>query len=810
VVEASVLAFALNALPRAQANQGNAILSCVLILSDPNSATAWLAKAWRHKTKSADAPELLERIKTLWANEAFRGVTNKEVTAKLAQIVSDAVRELPYTPSSIHTAAFWKDEIATASPNDSKLIASELRNRRIYAAMAAIPIGLFAHLALWSVLLTIYPRSPWVQAVVFWNPLVRKLLGLGYIDFVLLHVGLARRRLFAPFKDALLGDVVAETLTQPDRISYFKNSKVSHRPTVTNRQYQYQDREMLILAALFRHRGRVLLLGKSGLGKSSFLRYSLGERAREGRDIIVYLRADQCRQGIEAEIDQRINGLGKEQDLLKSMIYSGRLLVYIDGYNEVDLTTQDLITGFLSRYPYGNILVASQIPLRGFSTIENFTMLPLDADAIRAFLLSRESVLAENATVRGQLFEKVAISFLQQFDTTSQDSVERRAFDEILSNPMDLTSVAMLLGDGRTPDLFALEAQQFEGISRRLAETGVTFRTAAFSSALLQQRLLDQENLQKLPFEPEVVALIAGKLALVRTYADEAKAVASQEIRFRHDRIRDFFTHFAFLSIDQEMRAKYAEDARFAGVFPYLARALPAREAGELRERLITRAADIEDHRVSDSFVREYSWRQKIYNQDPEWMLIYDLPEACEADRQLFDLVTRRQQLDSEVNAKQDVISKARAMTRILAAADSRAVQDAACSILCAMGATSGTLAVASVLKTPTGDSFHVVGLGQIGPIKSFHVEVLLARPMIPGKVLFVVTNARVALEPKERPPDLAPADLQLLEKAGARVIGARDLYAAFVRARATGQMNSFWRSPIFVGTPGHAEQLNK
>jgi hypothetical protein len=167
----------------------------------------------------------------------------------------------------------------------------------------------------------------------------------------------------------------------------------------------------------------VLLLGKSGLGKSSFLRYSLSERARADRDVIVYLRADQCRQG-ETEIEQRMGDLGRDQNLLKSMIWAGRIFVYIDGYNEVDLATQDLITGFLSRYPSANILIASQIALRGLSTIETFGMLPLSGEQIRLFLASREPVLASDAPVRGDLFERVAGSFLEEL---ASRAIERSA-----------------------------------------------------------------------------------------------------------------------------------------------------------------------------------------------------------------------------------------------------------------------------------------------------------------------------------------------------------------------------------------------
>lgn len=795
VPKPALLVPAFNALHRATTRERDAVLSCISLLGEPASPLARLAGAWRDRSVP-DAPKLLEGIRTLWEDEAFRNATSTEVGAKVAEIVSRAVGDLPYVPASMQSLEFWRDQFATAAPEQSRSIASELRKRWMVAGLAGIPVALLAHLALWAMLLTAYPRSPRLQAFVFWNPVLRRLLGLGYIDLVLLHVGFARRRLFAPFKESFLGDIASGDATQLDRLSYFRDSRVRHRPNAMGGRGRVTETELPILDALSRHHGRVLLLGKSGLGKSSFLRFSLAARAREGRDVLVYMRADQCRRGVEAEIEQRMNGLGKEQSLLKAMIYSGKMFIYIDGYNEVDLATQDMITGFLSQYPYARILVASQISLRGFGTIERYTILPLAPEAVRRFLVSREPVLADNAPVRGGLFVKSAESFLQEIESISNDEVERRAFEEILSNPMDLTSVALLLGDGRTPDLFALESQQFEGIARRLAESGVAFRTTAFSSALLEQRLKDQENLQKLPFQPEVVALIAGKLALVRTDADEGGAIASQEVRFRHDRIRDFFSHFALLAVDQEARAKYAEDARFAGVFPYLARALPVADAEDLRERLITRAAEIEDHRVSDSFVREYSWRLRISSQDPEWMLLHDLPEAREADRKLCELAERRRETDRRLNVELDLISKARAMTRILAASDAGTLCDAATTILREMGAvpddTDGV--VSGRLRSPSGRSFRVVGLGQVVRIRRVHVEILAIRATAADAELLVVTNACVAQEPGDRPPDLDESDARLLKEAGKRVISARVLYATFVQARATGSTADFWQ----------------
>ncbi len=797
-IDARLLAPVLNvAIGNADTSNQNVALACVATLSLPAAPPVLLSEAWRNFT-ATDPLSALNALKSLWVDEGFRAVASRELEIKIGQIAGRLAQNAPLSAETMSALSYWKQELAAIDPAEAQSISTELNKRRLFAVLALVPAALVVHLLLWGLLLTVYPRFAWIQAVVFWNPIVRRLLGLGYIDLVLLNLGFARRRIFAPFKGSLLGDILSENPSQLDRISYFTDSRVWHRPRVDARHAGTTSDivDQPILHALSHHKGRVLLLGKSGLGKSSFLRFSLAARARQDRDVITYLRADQCRNGVEAQLTERMNGLARDNDLLRAMIYAGRIFIYIDGYNEVDLATQDAITGFLARYPFANALVASQIPLRGFSTIETFEMVPLNGDSIREFLVSREPVLAENAPVRGDLFDKVAVSFLADVMARPRDDTEKKAFEDILSNPMDLTSVAILLGDGRTPDLFALEAQQLDGIVQRLATTGQKFRTDALSNALLEQRLQDQENLQKLPFQPEVAALVTGKLAIVRTDADDAGAVAAQEIRFRHDRIRDYFTHFAFLAFPAEKQAEFAEDARFAGVFPYLARALPQSEAEVLRERLITRAADLEDHRVSDSFVREYSWRQKISTQDPDWLPDYDVPEVREADRMLFELTRRRQEIDIETNENRDLISRSRAMTRILAAADSNFLKDAAVAIFREMGAEAeleDESVSKALLRSPDGTSFRVVGLSQPQAIKSFHVEVLIARFTGSNRIPFVVTNAHARENPLTRSEDLDLRDRQALVSVGANVISARALYDAFLQAHGQPSHDVFW-----------------
>jgi hypothetical protein len=307
------------------------------------------------------------------------------------------------------------------------------------------------------------------------------------------------------------------------------------------------------------------------------------------------------------------------------------------------------------------------------------------------------------------------------------------------------------------------------------------FRTQALAAAVLQQRLADQENLRALPFEPETVQLLEAKLAQMRTYADPAGIVVAQEIRFRHERIRDYFTHFAFLDLDAETRAKHAQDTRLAGVFPYLARALRAEDALELRERLIRLAAEIEDHRVSDSFVRELSWRQRMAARDPDWMLGYDLPAARTAEADQAQLAQERQRLDAELSRLGNRLAAARRITRILVTADHERLLALACELLTAVGAQPCRMPPPNfgiALADPSGAPFLLVAISQSGTIRPFHLELLLARLGRPELPALLVTNSQVALPPDRREPDLAEAMAADLTRRGLLPLGASTLYA--------------------------------
>lgn len=766
--------------------------ACVGVLFDATSPVAIVAREW-DTTDVAEPVSVLAALKALWSSPQFKHVGNP-LRKKVAELAATAGAALPYELESQSTLAWWEEVLDKDHPVIASQLRSERRKRVMVGALIGVPAALLLHLCVWTILLAGYPRSATLQAVVFWNPFVRKVIGFGYIDLVLLYVPFARRRLFAPFTSEFLRDV-GDTRGPASRAQgYFDGSLVQHLPARSGAALEGRAQVRPITTALATHRGRVLLLGKSGLGKSSFLRFWLAKRAAEGKDIMVYLRADQCRGGVEAEIVKRMKSVGSDQNLLQSVLYAGRMSVYVDGYNEVDMTTQDAITSFVGDYPHGNILVTSQIPLRGFTGIETFELLPLDRVQVREFLTSRTEILPVDAVVRDETFQRTAGAFLDDVWAKPATEEEAKAFEDILANPMDLTSVALLLSQGGVPDLFALEKQQFDTVKRRLQAQGLAFRTLGFSRALLTQRLADQEDLGGLPFKPEVTELVHAKLAQVRTFSEPSGKSSAQEIRFRHDRIRDFFTHFVLLDMTPEEQAAQAKDTRFAGVFPYLARSMSRENAEVLREQLIALAAHIEDHRVSDSFVREFSWRQRFASQDPEWMLAYDLPAAKDADGKYADLARKRDHLEAAMGRLREQIESSRRLTRVLTAVDSTEMVSLAREMLLAMGASEATVQqpIGATLTDPSGRDFLLVALTQSESIRPFHVELLLARIERNEMPKLVVLNSQVGVVPEARVADLSSEQRTALLARCAAPMASMELYSAF-RATREGAHDNFW-----------------
>ncbi|MFN6515951.1 MAG: HEAT repeat domain-containing protein [Nostoc sp. CreGUA01] len=450
------------------------------------------------------------------------------------------------------------------------------------------------HAAFWLALIFAYPKFPQVQAIFFWNPWVRRILGVGYVGFLLTWFPPFRRKLFEPFKPSLLADAGLDNFHDQ---SYFPESKV---------KVPISGDILPITAALPSIQGQIILQGDSGLGKSMFLRHLLQNSQR----IVVYLPAQKCHKGVIEAIQDKLHGQAQDAGFLKNLIYSGAIDICIDGLNEVTAETRAKICQFVESYFRGNIIMTTQ-PLEWTppSTAKTYYLQPLEQQQIQEFLLSRQPRLPKDAQLQGADYEKACINYLIEALNNQQPKEELDAARRILSNPMDLTVVALMLSQGKQPNLFRLQEQQYNLMAAEyLKEWNQEFPLKKFSAAVYEMRLEDKQALPADEFHQVVMSLSDEKykMTVSRQWQDE-KGEAKKEWNFRHDKIMDFFLVQNFLGesdVAEGLLVDRMGDPRFRGVYFLLATLLPLDAAKELREKLIQYAADTKDNTVSNTFVQ--------------------------------------------------------------------------------------------------------------------------------------------------------------------------------------------------------------
>ncbi|MCY1036665.1 HEAT repeat domain-containing protein [Corallococcus sp. BB11-1] len=458
--------------------------------------------------------------------------------------------------------------------------------------------ALLSHLALWIALVFVYPYSPRVQALFFWNPWVRNLMGFVYVGLLLTWVPFLRRRLFSPFAQQLTADAGLEDL---DPGAYFERSEVV-APATGKR-----ERLLEVLPQLHR---QIILEGASGLGKTMFLRRLLSRSKR----LAVYLTAERCDAGVLEAIQAKLEGHAKDGGFLRSLIHGGALDIYIDGLNEVTADTRARIVQFMEGNSQANILLSTQrLEWTPPATARVLVLQPLaDAD-IAAFLVGREPFLEASAVLRGAGYVERCHRFVAEALSPEHSELLRRSLREVLSNPMDLTVVAQMLADGQSPDLSNLRQQQYALMARDYSGVHLTeFPLGRFSEEAYQMRKADRTILSEDDFSRELLPMERSRMVLKRLWRGP-DGRDHREWRFRHDKIQEFFIAQTFLSAQSQRELEHLGDPRFRGVYLLLVALLPLERARVLRDLLVVHAAETGDHAVSDDYVKLLKTREAIH-----------------------------------------------------------------------------------------------------------------------------------------------------------------------------------------------------
>jgi len=98
-------------------------------------------------------------------------------------------------------------------------------------------------------------------------------------------------------------------------------------------------------------------------------------------------------------------------------------------------------------------------------------------------------------------------------------------------------------------------------------------------------------------------------------------------------------------------------------------------------------ASEVEDHRVSDAYVRELGRRQQLQIGDPDWLDQFDTTDTQAAIARLSQILLERYQLEHEIAEIRQEIDKRRFFSRILTLSDAQQLQLQALDILKHLGA---------------------------------------------------------------------------------------------------------------------------
>ncbi|MEH2213047.1 MAG: HEAT repeat domain-containing protein, partial [Nostoc sp.] len=556
----------------------------------------WLARPERktipEQLNHDEGKKTLEVFLKAWEPSKDLDRLREDLAEQISIVAND--KKVPWKWDDIGLLQSHQKNLKTFYPNKAYAVQSQISNLEGWQWFFKARITIIIHIAFWLALIFAYPKFPQVQAIFFWNPWVRRILGVGYVGFLLTWFPPFRRKLFEPFKPSLLADAGLDNFYDQ---SYFPESKVKV-PTSGDIQP--------ITAALPSIQGQIILEGDSGLGKSMFLRHLLQNSQR----IVVYLPAQKCDKGVIEAIQDKLHGQAQDAGFLKNLIYSGAIDICIDGLNEVTAETRAKICQFVESYFRGNIIMTTQ-PLEWTppSTAKTYYLQPLEQQQIQEFLISRQPRLPQDAKIQGADYAKASTIYLTEVLNNQQAQEELDAVRRILSNPMDLTVVALMLSQGKHPNLFRLQEQQYNLMAAEyLKEWNQEFPLKKFSAAVYQMRLEDKQALPADEFHQVAMSLSDEKYKMVvsRQWEGE-KGEAKKEWYFRHDKIMDFFLVQNFLGETDAAEGILVDrmgDPRFRGVYFLLATLLEIDAAKELREELIQYAADTKDNTVSNTFVQ--------------------------------------------------------------------------------------------------------------------------------------------------------------------------------------------------------------
>jgi HEAT repeat protein len=539
----------------------------------------------------SEAKRTLEIFAVIWEEtEAFPRLRS-DLAKQIAVVASK--RDIRWSRNEVDLLRSHAEELEVIDSPHAEALRNVIASLETKTRIFQIAQICLIHVLFWLMLIFAYPYSSKIQAIFFWNPYVRILMGLGYVNFALTWVPYLRMKLFQPFRDSLLAHAALDDF---DEEVYFEKSEV--KPEKSRKTIAVKE-------AIPQIKGQIVLEGESGLGKSMFIRYLLEKyKSKKIKRLAVYLPAAKCSKGVMEAIGIKLHGVAKDEKFLRNLIFSGAIDICIDGLNEVSAETRANLTQFVESYFRGNFLIATQpIQWEPPAKAATYVLQPLRREHMEEYFISRYRILPEeDVAVSAEDYNQAWKNYVSHALDEDQPKEMLDSIQRTLSNPMDLDIVAQMIAYGREPNLFSLQEQQYQIMAEyyERVNIGRKFPLTEFSERVFQMRLNDEAKLPKGEFIEEIKCMERYKMVLSRQDLGEEPI---KEWFFRHDKIMEFFVVQTFLK-NGDRPSEHMGESRFRGTYFLLADLMPLDAAIALQQELVEYAADTKDHSVSDNFIQ--------------------------------------------------------------------------------------------------------------------------------------------------------------------------------------------------------------
>jgi hypothetical protein len=344
------------------------------------------------------------------------------------------------------------------------------------------------------------------------NPWFRKIGSFGIVPLIITSIPAVRRHVLRRY---------VRSLREDDNLNIWRQRFVVPSDELLPERF----------ANLLLRRRTVLIIGQSGIGKTSFSRYLTScyaskdrKRLLPGKFIPVIIHLSRY-EGVSLEemFDAELSNSGKLTDkaLNSWFLRQGGFVIFIDGINEVPDATRQSVSRFVNQYWKSNLIcISSQQKYAEFDWMEKFELTYLTPDKIRDVLTLR--VGSEQAAIA-----------LQQFNTDTYDAYKI---------PQDLEFAVELLKRGQS--LPKTKSDIYKATLEPLFDTWESSGQTAYST-LLFKRAFEMLSSSDAAFERAGSDLPHE----IRESLSERKLIVRRgdHYHFRHDLVRAYLAaqHFA-------------------------------------------------------------------------------------------------------------------------------------------------------------------------------------------------------------------------------------------------------------------------